>query len=219
MGGRAMSSPAKPDVADTAPPAAAAAEDCKAAEQSSIEKAASEIAATAAEEGAAAAPAESPAGVCVASDDEAVSQKEDASQLNRFLEAQEADGSYAQALSELRDGAKTSHWIWWVLPQRRGLGFSWASNHYGIASDAEARAYLKHPVLSTRLFETVDVVHHWLVEEKRAPLKLMGSGIDVAKMYSSMDLFVSVGAKLKPQTPPLTRFIKLGQAILNLKRH
>jgi len=67
--------------------------------------------------------------------------------LDRFLQAQE--GHYAQALAELEAGRKTSHWIWFVLPQLRGLGRSATAQAYGIAGRAEAEVYLAHPVLAS----------------------------------------------------------------------
>ena len=70
-------------------------------------------------------------------------------ELQRFLDAQEAD--YTQALAELRAGNKRSHWIWYVLPQIVGLGYSSMSQRYGIQDRAEAVAYLEHEVLGARL--------------------------------------------------------------------
>src|SRR5512132_3638817 len=64
--------------------------------------------------------------------------------LDRFVQAQAKD--YARALSELRAGRKTTHWMWYVLPQLRGLGSSSMATYYGIGSLDEARAYLAHPV-------------------------------------------------------------------------
>lgn len=40
--------------------------------------------------------------------------------LQRFLAAQE--GVYDTVLDELQAGRKTSHWIWFILPQITGLG-------------------------------------------------------------------------------------------------
>lgn len=74
--------------------------------------------------------------------------------LDRFLEAQDAGGTYAAALAELRAGRKRSHWMWFVFPQIEGLGRSPTAHHYAIASPAEARAYLAHPVLGPRLRES-----------------------------------------------------------------
>ena len=68
--------------------------------------------------------------------------------LDRFVQAQARD--YARALSELRAGRKTTHWMWYVLPQLRGLGSSSMATHYGVGSLDEARAYLAHPVLGPR---------------------------------------------------------------------
>jgi uncharacterized protein (DUF1810 family) len=76
--------------------------------------------------------------------------------LRRFVDAQ--DRVYDTVLAELRNGAKRSHWIWFVFPQLRGLGHSATAQHYGIASLNEARAYLAHPVLGPRLCECARVV-------------------------------------------------------------
>jgi len=71
--------------------------------------------------------------------------------LSRFLKAQESD--YETALAEIRSGRKRSHWIWYIFPQLKGLGFSNLSYHYGIDGIDEAKAYMKDPVLSARLIE------------------------------------------------------------------
>ena len=76
--------------------------------------------------------------------------------LQRFIEAQ--DRVYDNVLAELRNGAKRSHWIWFVFPQLRGLGRSGTAQHYGISSLDEARAYLAHPVLGSRLRECTGLV-------------------------------------------------------------
>lgn len=73
--------------------------------------------------------------------------------LARFVAAQE--GAYTQAIGELRAGRKRSHWIWFVFPQIAGLGSSAMAQRYAIASLAEARAYLAHPILGPRLLEGV----------------------------------------------------------------
>jgi uncharacterized protein (DUF1810 family) len=69
--------------------------------------------------------------------------------LRRFVDAQ--DRVYDTVLAELRNGAKRSHWIWFVFPQLRGLGHSPTAQRFGISSLDEARAYLAHPVLGPRL--------------------------------------------------------------------
>src|SRR5215475_8450414 len=76
--------------------------------------------------------------------------------LRRFLDAQ--DRVYDTVVAELRNGAKRSHWIWFVFPQLRGLGHSATAQHYGISSLDEARAYLAHPVLGQRLRECARLI-------------------------------------------------------------
>jgi uncharacterized protein (DUF1810 family) len=105
--------------------------------------------------------------------------------LERFVRAQDAGGSYSRALSEIRAGRKASHWIWFVLPQIEGLGRSPASQAYAIASLDEARAYLGHPVLGPRLRECADALLGLDTNDAEA---VMG-GIDAVKLRSSMTLF------------------------------
>lgn len=79
--------------------------------------------------------------------------------LERFVEAQ--GPVYEQALGELRAGAKQSHWMWFVFPQIAGLDRSPTARFYAIADEAEARAYLAHPVLGARLRECTDTMLGW----------------------------------------------------------
>jgi uncharacterized protein (DUF1810 family) len=113
--------------------------------------------------------------------------------LERFIKAQEK--TYADALAELKAGRKRGHWIWWVFPQMRGLGTSEYSVFYGIADEAEAMAYLSHPVLGARYRECVSVVHGHLCQAGVPPLQLMGSEVDVMKLRSSLELFQKVAAR------------------------
>jgi uncharacterized protein (DUF1810 family) len=108
--------------------------------------------------------------------------------IDRFVDAQAQ--TYAQALAELKAGRKTGHWIWWIFPQAYGLGWSDNSVYYGIADEAEASAYLKHPVLGARYFECIREVYQQLIMADRHPVELMGSEVDVKKLRSSLDLFL-----------------------------
>lgn len=103
--------------------------------------------------------------------------------LDRFVSAQEYD--YPVALSEIRAGRKDSHWIWYIFPQLKGLGRSWNSDFYGLASVAEAKAYLDHPVLGARLREIVQAL---LLHRGKNPKEILGD-IDASKVRSSMTLF------------------------------
>src|SRR5690349_16568916 len=103
--------------------------------------------------------------------------------LQRFIYAQAAD--YAVALSELKRGRKRSHWIWYVLPQLRGLGMSALSHRYGIASLDEARAYLAHPVLGPRLNECVEAI----ARHEGADISDILGSVDAMKYQSCLTLF------------------------------
>jgi uncharacterized protein (DUF1810 family) len=103
--------------------------------------------------------------------------------LQRFLTAQDSGATYDRALAELRRGRKTSHWIWFVFPQIAGLGSSAMSRRFAIASLDEARAYLAHPVLRSRLLECAETVAAAAIPAEQ----LMG-GIDAQKLHSSMTL-------------------------------
>ncbi len=103
--------------------------------------------------------------------------------LQRFIAAQAP--VHTQALAELREGCKRSHWMWFVFPQLRGLGSSETARHYGLSGLAEARAYLAHPVLGARLSACTETV---LAVEGRTLHEIFGSPDDV-KFVSSMTLF------------------------------
>jgi uncharacterized protein (DUF1810 family) len=103
--------------------------------------------------------------------------------LHRFVDAQ--DGVYDSVLAELRQGAKRSHWIWFVFPQLRGLGRSPTAARFGISSLAEARAYLGHPVLGARLRECARLL---AAIEGRTVDQIFGWP-DNLKVRSSMTLF------------------------------
>lgn len=106
--------------------------------------------------------------------------------LERFVQAQAAD--YDRALSEMRDGEKRSHWMWYIFPQIEGLGNSPMSLRYSIKSAAEARAYLGHPLLGPRLRECAAVVHSIV---GRSAHQVFGSP-DALKLRSCATLFASV---------------------------
>jgi uncharacterized protein (DUF1810 family) len=106
--------------------------------------------------------------------------------LDRFVAAQNSGGTYDQALSELRAGHKTSHWMWFVFPQVAGLGRSGMAQRYAIADLDEARAYLTHPVLGPRLVTAAESV---LSHRGSTAADILG-GIDAIKLRSSMTLFV-----------------------------
>jgi uncharacterized protein (DUF1810 family) len=109
--------------------------------------------------------------------------------LQRFVEAQ--DPVYERVCAELGGGRKTSHWMWFVFPQLRGLGQSRMAYTYGISSRAEALAYLEHPVLGARIRECTRLVN---LAERRSIEQIFGYPDDL-KFRSSMTLFASVQAE------------------------
>ena len=109
--------------------------------------------------------------------------------LNRFLQAQDDFDTYRQALREMKAGRKTSHWVWFIFPQLKGLGRSYQSNYYGIESLKEAEDYLADPVLGKRLREITSAVLSHRGDDINV---IMGGKTDAMKFRSSMTLFDAV---------------------------
>ena len=110
----------------------------------------------------------------------------DSNSLNRFIKAQET--MYETALEEMKNGKKESHWIWYIFPQLRGLGYSPNAYTYGINGLEEAKAYLEHPVLSARLIE----ISTALLSHKGESIEDIMGNIDSLNLRSSMTLFAFV---------------------------
>ncbi|WP_345540134.1 DUF1810 domain-containing protein [Variovorax defluvii] len=108
---------------------------------------------------------------------------QDPFRLQRFVDAQDAVIDAVRA--ELRAGRKRTHWMWFVFPQVAGLGHSAMAQHYALASLAEARDYLAHPVLGVRLRECSALV---LQVQGRTVGEIFGAPDDL-KFCSSMTLF------------------------------
>ena len=106
--------------------------------------------------------------------------------LERFMTAQAH--SYETAKSELRNGQKESHWMWYIFPQISGLGTSSTAQTYAISDAAEAKAYLAHPILGARLIELCKIL---LELTGRSANDIFGS-TDAMKLRSSMTLFAEV---------------------------
>lgn len=122
--------------------------------------------------------------------------------LKRFLSAQ--DGVYERALSELKDGQKRTHWMWYIFPQIDGLGYSPTARHYAIRSHEEARQYLNHPVLGKRLLECTEAV----VALRGGSLSEIFGYPDDMKFRSSMTLFEQVAGPGSVFSSALDRYCK-----------
>ncbi|RNL56543.1 DUF1810 domain-containing protein [Pedobacter jejuensis] len=106
--------------------------------------------------------------------------------LDRFVEAQHH--IYSVALKEIKNGRKTSHWMWFIFPQLDGLGYSDMAKKFAIRDISEAEAYLNHPILGNRLIEitkTLNGLGNLSAEE-------IFGGIDAVKLRSSMTLFATL---------------------------
>lgn len=133
----------------------------------------------------------------VARHDTPILRMNDPYDLQRFIDAQ--SGDYPRALAEMRAGEKRSHWMWYVFPQHAGLGRSPTAQRYAIRSVAEAEAYLRHPILGSRLVEAAEAV---LGVDGRSAREIFGSPDDV-KLRSSATLF----ARVAPPGSPFERIL------------
>lgn len=135
-----------------------------------------------------------------------------ANKLVRFLDAQ--NQIYLQALAEIKNGRKTSHWMWFIFPQIEGLGYSATARLYAIKGMEEAEAYMAHPVLRNNL---VEISKELLKLDGLSANDIFGSPDDM-KLCSSMTLFANV-----PATDPvfghvLDKYFGGRQDILTLEK-
>lgn len=103
--------------------------------------------------------------------------------LDRFLLAQE--NCYEIVLSELSDGKKTSHWMWFIFPQVSGLGSSSIAERYAIKDISEAKAYLDNLTLKSRLTECIEIV----IQHYNLSAQEIFGFPDVLKFKSCLTLF------------------------------
>ena len=106
--------------------------------------------------------------------------------LKRFVDAHRQD--YETALEEIRGGRKRSHWMWYIFPQLRGLGYSPTANYYGIVDWDEAMMFLQHPQLGRNLYAITEE----LLAIDNKPIEEILGDIDALKFRSSMTLFDAV---------------------------
>jgi len=119
-------------------------------------------------------------------DDKRGSGSDESQELEKFVAAQQHD--YPIALAEISKGRKRSHWMWYIFPQLYGLGFSDMAKRYGIRDLKQASAYLKHPLLGSKLVEISEAL---LRHKGLSAHEIFGSPDDL-KLRSSMSLFASV---------------------------
>jgi uncharacterized protein (DUF1810 family) len=127
---------------------------------------------------------------------------DDRFKLARFVDAQDAGGTYDRALRELRAGRKRGHWMWFVFPQITGLGYSETSRHFAISGLDEAQAYLAHPVLGPRLVESASALTKL---DGTDAVEVFGP-VDAQKLHSSMTLFTRAAPSEQVFRDVLARF-------------
>ena len=120
--------------------------------------------------------------------------------LQRFIDAQ--NPIYEQVCSELRQGCKTGHWMWFIFPQIRGLGHSPMASRFAISSLEEARAYLNDPMLGSRLRECTRLINR---AEGLTIQQIFGYP-DVLKFQSSMTLFAHATSENKDFEDALQKY-------------
>ena len=116
--------------------------------------------------------------------------------LQRFVEAQES--TYPTALAEIKRGRKHSHWMWFIFPQIQGLGISSTAQYYALKDATEAAAYLKHPVLGSRLLEICAALFELPGHDAT---RIFGYPDDL-KLRSCLTLFASL-----PGSPPVFQLL------------
>lgn len=124
----------------------------------------------------------------------------DENSLNRFLKAQELD--YQTALTEVKNGRKTTHWIWYIFPQIDGLGKSYTAKYYSIHDLNEAKLYLENPTLCERLLEISNALLNLDIDN---PIKIFGY-TDAVKVKSCMTLFEVANPKYEVFGKVLDKF-------------
>lgn len=106
--------------------------------------------------------------------------------LDRFITAQK--DCYSNVVQELKAGEKRTHWIWYIFPQLKGLGYSYNSNYYGLQGVDEAKEYLSDPVLGKRLVECCEI----LLKLEQSDISRIMPYPDDLKLKSCMELFSEI---------------------------
>ena len=119
--------------------------------------------------------------------------------LQRFHKAQQID--YPIALEEIRNGQKESHWMWYIFPQLKELGYSSTAKFYGLTKD-EAKAYINDEVLKSRLIEISNV----LLELKSNDATEIFGYPDDLKLKSCMTLFSEIAPEIEVFDNVLEKF-------------
>ena len=119
--------------------------------------------------------------------------------LQRFHKAQKFD--YPVALGEIKNGRKESHWMWYIFPQLKELGYSSTAKYYGLTKD-EAKAYINDEILKSRLIEISQAL---LELTSNNATEILGYPDDL-KLKSCMTLFSEIAPELEVFDQVLQKF-------------
>jgi len=109
--------------------------------------------------------------------------------MDRFIDSHEV--YYEMALTEIKNGYKYGHWMWFIFPQLKGLGESNLADYYGISNLEEAKEYYNNDYLRKHLIEISKAL---LRVENKSINYIMGYP-DNLKLKSCMTLFELVDSK------------------------
>jgi uncharacterized protein (DUF1810 family) len=132
--------------------------------------------------------------------------------LKRFVDAQ--DSVYEAARSELLQGQKSGHWMWFIFPQLAGLGHSFMAEKYAISSLDEARAFVAHPLLGARLKDCTQIV----IAFENRPIHQIFGHPDALKFRSSMTLFAHAAPEEGVFRQALKKYFKSESDPLTVER-
>ena len=119
--------------------------------------------------------------------------------LQRFHKAQKFD--YPVALGEIKNGRKESHWMWYIFPQLKELGYSSTAKYYGLTKD-EAKSYINDEILKSRLIE----ISQTLLElTSNNATEIFGYPDDL-KLKSCMTLFSEIALEIEVFDQVLQKF-------------
>ena len=103
--------------------------------------------------------------------------------LNRFIDQHKT--YYDIALKEIKNGYKSSHWMWFIFPQLKGLGTSEMAEYYGLNGIEEAKAYYENKYLRSNLLE----ISKTLLKVENKSINYILGYPDNLKLKSCMTLF------------------------------
>ena len=119
--------------------------------------------------------------------------------LQRFHKAQIFD--YPVALGEIKNGRKESHWMWYIFPQLKELGYSSTAKYYGLTND-EAKSYINDEILKSRLIEISQAL---LELTSNNATEIFGYPDDL-KLKSCMTLFSEIAPEIEVFDQVLQKF-------------